>query len=339
MGQMTAGLFIGEGKFTIEKVSIPTIKHSDDVLLEVEAASICGTDLQILKVPPGHPANSGIILGHEYMGRVAEAGKSVHSLKPGDRVVVDPNLTCSYCYYCRNGMPNMCENMTTLGIFINGGFAQYNIAPEKALHRIIKEMPSEQAVFAEPLSCVVNAVEKLKPQPGETAVVLGAGPIGLLFIQLLIAAGVKTLIVSEPVDLRSEVARESGAHVVVNPQKNNLREKVMELTSRGVDIAVDAVGSLFEDAVGLVRSGGRVMIFGQNETFTAKFKPYYITRYEKQILSSFIARYTFPRAIRILESGLLKTDKLVTHRLKLEDFGKGLELMRKGEAIKVVLKP
>jgi threonine dehydrogenase-like Zn-dependent dehydrogenase len=236
-------------------------------------------------------------------------------------------------------MPNMCENMTTLGIFIDGGFAQYNVAPEEALHEIPSEMPPERAVFAEPLSCVVNAVDKLKPQPGESAVILGAGPIGLLFIQMLVATGVKPLIASEPVEFRRKVAWESGAQVVVDPQKENLRERVMELTNRGVDMAVDAVGVLFEDAVKLVRPGGRVMIFGQNETFTAQFKPYYITRYEKRILGSFIAKFTFPKAIKLLESDLLQTDKLVTHQLKLEEFSKGLELMRKGEAIKVILKP
>ena len=233
----------------------------------------------------------------------------------------------------------MCSQMTTLGIFVDGGFAEYNIAPERALHRIPETLSSEWAVFVEPLSCVLNAVNKLKPLAGESAVILGAGPMGLLFTQVLAAAGVKPIIVSEVSGFRRKYAEEGGAHAVVDPQTEDLKKGVHELTGIGADIAVDAVGTLLKDALELVRTGGRVMLFGQNENARADIQQYYITRHEKQVLGSFIAGFTFPQAVKLLDSGLLHVDKLITHRIKLEEFGESLELLKKGEAIKVIMTP
>ena len=123
--------------------------------------AICGTDLHILSVPPGHPATPGSILGHEYVATVEQAGSAVNGLETGDRVVIDPNLTCGLCQSCRSGQTNCCENMTTLGIFRNGGLAEFNVAPAKALHKINRDVPVEQAALAEPLTCVLHAFEKV----------------------------------------------------------------------------------------------------------------------------------------------------------------------------------
>ncbi len=337
--RMRAVQFLGEGKLAVEDVPIPQVQKPDDVLLEVEAAGICGTDLHILHVPPGSPANPSVVLGHEYTGRVVEVGQGVRYLKPSDRVVVDPNLTCGLCDYCRNGMPHTCEEMTTLGIYIDGGLARYNVAPERALYKIPAEMPPEHAVLVEPLSCVVHAVDRLKPQPGESAVVLGAGPIGLLFTQLLTAAGIKPLIVSEPAQFRRQHALQNGAHHVADPMGAELSETIQQETGIGTDLVVDAVGTLMEQALTLARRGGRVMIFGQNQTCRATLEPYDISRYELNILGSYIAPFCFPRAIQLLSQGLIRPEKLITHRLGLGQIQDGLELLRKGEAIKVVIDP
>ena len=129
MATMPAMVFEGGGCLTLKEMPVPRLEADDQVLLKVEAASICGTDLQILRVPPGHPATPGTILSHEYTGEVLDAGNGVRLLKKGDRVVVDPNLTCGQCPYCRAGATNLCLNMTTLGIFRDGGFAEFNVAP------------------------------------------------------------------------------------------------------------------------------------------------------------------------------------------------------------------
>ncbi len=336
---MLAAVFEGEGRLNLKKVPIPRIKRGDEVLLEVEAASICGTDVHILEVPPGHPASPGVVLSHEYTGKVLEIGKEVTQFKINDRVIIDPNITCGSCPYCQRAMPNMCENVTTLGIFIDGGFAEYNVAPAKALHRISSQVSAELAVFAEPLSCVVNGTRKLKVQPGESVVVLGAGPIGLLFTRLFKVSGASEIIVSEVSPYRKEFARRSGATRLVDPGREDLYGIVKDKTHIGADVVVDAVGDLFQDALKLTRRGGKILLFGQNEKARARIFQNIITRCELDIMGTYIARFTFPPAIQIIESGLLNLQELVTHRFPLEEIHKGIQVMRKGEAIKVVITP
>jgi len=336
---MLAAVFEGKGRLNLKEVPTPEIKKPDEVLLQVEAASICGTDMRILEIPPGHPATEGVILSHEYTGKVLAVGGAVTQFKKGDRVVVDPNITCGNCSYCKMGIPNMCENMTTLGIFIDGGFARYNVAPAKVLHKISPDLLPELAVFTEPLSCVVSATHKLKVHPGEVVVVLGAGPIGLLFIQMFKASGAGKIIVSEISEYRAKFAYESGASRVVNPLKDNLERIVKEETLVGADVVVDAVGNLFKSAMDIVRRGGRILLFGQNYQARAQISQNDITRNELTIMGSFIARFTFPSAIKIIESKVLDLERLITHNLPLEDVHKGMEAMRKGEAIKVIITP
>lgn len=338
--KMLAAVFSALGTLDLKEVPVPEIKSPHDVLLKVTAASICGTDLHVLHVPPGHPGNVGSILGHEYVGEVVSFGGAVKGLEVGDQVVVDPNLTCGGCLYCKNGMSNMCSEMTTLGIFMNGGFAQYNVAPAQALHKISREIPPEMAVFAEPLSCVVNATQKIKIQPGETAVVLGAGPIGLYFTQIFKASGAGKIIVAEISDYRKKYALESGATVVVSPREQDLGQTVKSLTGGlGADVVVDAVGSLVKEAIGVCRRGGRILLFGQNANAREQIAQNDITRNELTLMGSFIARYTFPPTIKIIESGVLPLEKLITHRLPLSRIHEGFEDMKKGEAIEVVVFP
>ncbi len=336
---MLAARFLGEGTLAVEDVPIPQVEKLDDVLLEVEAVGICGTDLHILHVPPRHPAKPGVVLGHEYTGRVVEVGRSVRHLKPGDRVVVDPNLPCGMCGYCRKGMPHMCEELTTFGVHLDGGLASYSVAPERALYKVPAELPPEHAVLAEPLSCVVHGVSRLKPQPGESAVVLGAGPIGLQFTQVMVGAGIKPLIVSEPAPFRRERAVRNGAHCVADPAGVELSKVVLQETGIGADMVVDAVGTLLEQAFKLTRRGGRILVFGQNQTHLASIKPYDISRLELDVLGSYIAPFCFPRAIKLLSQGLVRAEELITHRMSLGQIEEGLELLRRGEAVKVVIDP
>lgn len=336
---MLAAVFEGGGRLVVKEAPVPAIRNEDEVLLEVEAASICGTDVHILEVPPGHPATSGTILGHEYVGTVLRTGGAVNGLQQGDRVVVDPNLTCGGCTYCRMGMPNMCENMTTLGIFLDGGFARYNVAPSRALHKISRVVPPETAVFAEPLSCVVNGTQKVRLHPGESAAVLGAGPMGLLFTQVFRAAGAGRIIVSEPTPARAEAARRSGADIVVDPRGGDLKPRVLAETGIGADVVVDAVGSLLPTALELVRRGGKVLVVGMNQATAPQVPQYWITRHEVAVLGTYIAKHTFPPAIRVLESGALDTGAMITHRVTVSTIHEGLDAMRSGQAVKVIVSP
>lgn len=337
--KMPAAVFEGKGKLSLQDRPVPSIREDNDVLLKIDIASVCGTDVHILAVPPGHPATENTILGHEYVGTIVDAGDGVTHLKKGDRVVVNPNLVCGYCAYCRKSMPNLCENMTTLGIFIDGGFTQYNVAPADALFRISKDVPLDEAIFAEPLSCVLNGINKLKPLPWETALVLGAGPIGLYFIELFRLTGLKTILVSEPTGKRASMAKKCGASEIINPKKQKVEKAVRTRTGIGADIVVDAVGTLMKDAIACVSKGGRVLLFGMNTQALPEIRQNDITRNEIQVIGSFIANATFPPTVALLESGQLDLKKLVTHTFKLKDIQKGIDAMRSGKAIKVLITP
>lgn len=335
--KMLAAIFEGEGKLALKEIPIPKITKNDEVLLEVRATGICGTDLHILSVPPGHPANPDVILGHEYTATIMEVGPAVTHLQPGDQVVVDPNITCGHCTYCLMGYSNSCENMTTLGIFINGGLARLNTAPAKALHKVSSKVPPHLAALAEPLSCIINGTQKLKLHPGESVVVLGAGPIGLLFVQMFKAAGAGKIVVAEISSYRSEYARKLGADIVINPEKENLQEAIKEETRLGADVVVDTVGSLFGQAVKVVRLGGRILLFGMNQQAHPPIRQYDITRNELTIMGTYIALNTFPLAVKTIESGILDLEALISHKISLEEINEGLNALKEGRATKVLV--
>ncbi len=335
---MPAVVFHGEGRWGVEKIPQPVLGSPDDVLLEVDRAGICGTDLHILEVPPGHPATPGSILGHEYVATVAEIGSNVQQLAPGDRAVIDPNITCGYCSSCRQGRSNGCENMTTLGIFRNGGLAKLNVAPAKALHKISSSVTPEKAALAEPLSCVLHAFEKAPILPGESVAILGGGPIGLLFVLLFRSAGARAVYLVEPSAPRRKVAEQCGAEAL-DPHEVDLDYAIGPGSGEGVDLVVDAVGRCLADAIKLVRPGGRVLLFGMDQQAAPVTRQYDITRREITVIGSFIQRTAFPKVVRLLESGSVPVEKLITHRLPLADFGQALGLLGKGEAVKVILQP
>jgi threonine dehydrogenase-like Zn-dependent dehydrogenase len=253
--------------------------------------------------------------------------------------VIDPNITCGLCRYCRLGLSNMCEKMTTLGIFRHGGMAEYNLAPAQSLHKISSDVPVERATLAEPLACVLHAFEKSQPLPGESVVIVGAGPIGLMFLMLYKTAGVGKVFVIEPREFRRRAAAGLGADFTLDPTSDDCAVEIEAATDVGADLVVDAAGTMLPAALKFVRRGGRVVLFGMNLHAVGEINQYYVTRHEVSILGSFIQRTSFPKAVRILESGVLPLEKLVTHKLRLQETGKAWEAMHGGEAIKAVIEP
>lgn len=163
--KMLAAVFKGEGNLILEEVNIPIISKNDEVLIKVDAVSICGTDVHIVEIPPGYIASPDTILGHELTGIVEKIGSGVKTIEIGDSVVVNPNDYCCVCKYCKINLPNHCENIAALGIHVNGGFAKYCKVTEKVCHKISNSVLSEETTFAEPLACVINGTEKIKAQP------------------------------------------------------------------------------------------------------------------------------------------------------------------------------
>jgi threonine dehydrogenase-like Zn-dependent dehydrogenase len=332
---MPAAVFAGDGVLDITERPYPELLRPDDVVLGVEVAGICGTDLKILERPQAHPATPGVVLGHEILGVVLETGPE-SGLEPGDRVVVAPNFGCGVCAYCRRGLENQCPRMTTIGIYQDGGLAGRVRVPAATCHRIAAHVPPELAVFAEPLSTVANGVRLANPFPGETAVVLGAGPAGLMFTALFAAAGTHVITV-EPAAQRAQLARALGADETLDPSRGDLTPHILELTGGiGADIVVDAVGSQFSTALGVVRSAGRVVLFGMNTTARSEVAQERITRRELRILGAYIGgQDVVPLAVGILERGVVDLSPMITHRIDVDGLPAALEEFRAGGAVKI----
>ena len=334
---MRAAVFQGEGRLVIEEVEEPVVASPDDVLIEVEACGICGSDVHVLDVPPGHPATPGTILGHEFVGRVAALGTSVSGLMVGQRVVVDPDPKCGSCESCRAGRPANCTRIVALGVYRHGALARLVTAPAASVFPIADHVPAEVAAMVEPLACVVNGMNRAAVRPGESAVVYGAGAIGCLFVAVLKAAGVTPIIAIEPSRDRLAVVSHVGATAALTPKEFVARSA--ELLPNGADVVVDAVGSVLGDAIESAAMGGRVVLFGMNDQARPAIPQVEITRKGLTILGTYITNFTFPPAIRLVESGQLDLLPLVTDILPLERASEGIARIRSGEAIKIVIRP
>ena len=337
---MDAVIFESIGHAKVVKHPVPQLTHPDDVIIRVERASICGSDLHLLADPPGYPATPGVIIGHECVGTVVEIGDAVTTVQPGGRVIFDPNIPCGKCHYCQIGMPNMCEKLLLLGFAANGVFAQYTKCAEKVIVPISKNVPLDQAALAEPMNCVMGGVKKIKLLAGESVLILGGGPIGLLYAMMLRVNGAGKVFVSEVSKIRTEYAKKIGVDKVFNPMTQNISEEVRASTNGlGVDVVVDAVGILFADAIDCARKGGRLLLFGQNFAKMQTIKQNEITRKCLTVMGSYIGDYTFPAVARLLECGSTDPSVIVSKHYKLTDFQDALAAMRSGTEMKVLLHP
>src|SRR5215472_3776121 len=334
---MPAAVLVEEGTLAITERPRPRLRRSGDVLIDVEACGICGTDLHILSRPAGHPSRPGVVLGHEFVGVVREVGSEVRSPRPGDRVVVEPNVACGACRWCHRGLVSHCEHFTTHGIFTDGGLAPQVTVAARGCHRISHSVPAHLAALAEPLSCVVNGARLADTQPGETVVVVGAGPIGLLFCAILDLAGA-TVVAVEPSPLRRSLALTMGAVAALDPAADDVPARVLDVTAGfGADATIDAVGTQMATCLDLVRKGGRVVLFGIDTQARVEIPQARITRDEIRVLGAYVGRDVFPGAVRLLEQGRLDLEPMVTHRVRLEQLPSALDRLRAGKAAKVIV--
>ena len=346
---MLGAVFEGNGKLVLKDRPKPELKKDTDALIKVTGVGICGTDLHILQVPPAHPAKQNIFLGHEFTGEVVEVGSQIPDFAPGEAVLIDPHPGCGLCEACRSGNTDICIPLiaasgepghpSTIGIFSDGAMTSYAIVPREALYKVSPEVPAHIRALAEPLACILNATNKLKVQPGDSVLVLGAGPIGLLFTAVLKANGASKVIVSEISDYRREAAKACGATLVVDPQQEDLEAVVKRETGGGASVVVEAVGPLLPQAIQLVATRGTVLQFGHDETVEPAIPVGVMLKKEVQILGAFIGRYSFERTAKVMESGQLPLDQIVSHRLPLSKVHEGIELLRQGKGLKIILEP
>ncbi len=333
---MLAAVYHGDGVVRVEEIPEP-VPAPDEVVVRVEACGICGSDVQIANVPPGHPSTPPVVLGHELVGRVAAVGSAVRDTAIGARVVLDPDPKCGSCAFCRAGRPANCTNIVALGVYRDGALAEYVAAPAACAFPIAEDVPAELAALTEPLACVVNATNRAAIRPGESAVVYGAGAIGLLFVAVFKASGASPVVVVEPNPRRRTVALQVGADHALSPE--DLAERRTALLPLGADVVADAVGSALGDAIDVAAMGARIVVFGMNQNAVVPIRQIVITEKSIGIFGTYITHFTFPAAIRMIESGSLNLTPIVSDIVPLADALDGLARLRAGEATKVVIVP
>ncbi len=304
------------------------VPGADDVLIKVHAAGICGTDLHIFKGE--YEATYPLIPGHEFSGEVAAVGANVRNFRVGDRVTADPNIPCNRCPSCQRNEPNQCQNLQAVGVTRSGGFAEYVLAPEGNVFAI-GDLSYGAAALVEPLACVVWGLLQIDVQPGDTALVFGAGPMGCLVAQSLKQAGAARVVITDVVPWRLELARSLGATEAVAADAGQA-EALKRLEPDGYNIVVDATGipAVLEGTFEYAKARGKVWVFGVTPRGTlVKFPAYEVFRRDLKIIGSFAVNRTFPQALTLIKSGAVQVKPLISHRLPLDDFCRGMEIAEK----------
>lgn len=293
-----------------------------DVLIQVKASGICGTDVHIFRGE--YMGSYPVIPGHEFAGVVLETGAGVTRFKPGDRVAVEPNIACDNCANCLNNRQNFCLNWQAVGVTLPGGMAETVIAPEKAVFDI-GTLPFEAGAFMEPLSCVLHGVQRAGPELADRVAILGAGPIGCLLLQAIRLKGASAVTMVDKNPARLELGRALGAEECL--------ESLDQLKPDSYDLVVDATGvlSLWSRSIEFARYGGKVLLFGvppNGQKMSLEAFP--IFRKGLTILSSFTSVRNSLQAVGLLAAGRIRVVELISHRLPLEQFQHGIELIEGG---------
>ncbi|BFH77135.1 zinc-dependent alcohol dehydrogenase family protein (plasmid) [Thermus thermophilus] len=311
---MRALVFAEKERPVVKEVPRPE-PGEGEVLVRMEVAGVCATDYHLLK--GGHLARFPLIPGHELVGRVEALGPKVAGLRVGERVAVHPVVACGACVYCRKGLPQHCLHFQALGVTLNGGFAEYLVAPAKNLYPV-GDLPPERAVFAEPLGCVLWGLARLGPILGEEALVFGAGPIGLLLLQGLLLAGATRVYAVDPVAERRDLARALGAAEALSPQD---LPALREAHPLGFGVVAEATGrpEVVEAMPSFARRGGRILIFGVHpEEAKAALSPYEIYARDLSVIGSFSLPDNLAEALAYLREGRVRVEPLVSEVVPLE---------------------
>ena len=318
---MKAAVYHGPQDLRVEEVPVRKLKDNE-VMIQVKYCGVCGTDMHIFNGDGGSfEVNPPLIPGHEFSGVVAEVGSAVTAVKVGDRVSGDPNDMCGECYFCKNAMQQFCTNNVGVVTTVDGGFAEYVIMREKQVYKFGDNLSFMEAAMAEPISCCLHGIDLCNIRPGCTVLVMGGGPIGMIMMQLAKNAGAARVIMSEPVEEKRKQAMLLGATKVIDPMEEDVQAALDEYCEN-VDVVIECVGNIHTqaDAVKFAGKGATVMYFGLASPEDAyPLKPDDVFKKELTITSSFINPYTFERAIRVLESGMLELESLITNVVPLDD--------------------
>lgn len=334
---MKAAVLHGPRDLRVESAPDPSL-GPDEVLVRVSLAGLCGTDFRIWTGDRrvAYPR----IMGHEFVGAIEAVGPGVTRVNPRDRVVVEPNYSCGTCLLCREGNRNLCLRRVAVGIDVDGCFAELTRVPSRCCWSLPEGVSEDSAVITEPLAVVVRAVNRGAPKPGESAAVVGGGALGLLALQVLRARGVRVLVVGRT-GRRFALAQELGAERTHRVADGPLDAVARDFSGReGVDLVVETAGTAeaVEHSVALARPGGRIVLTGlPHEPTPLSF--FGVVRREITILGSMIYQDEFGEAVRLLEAGAVRTDRLVTRRFPLEAIADAFAAHRDSTAVKVAVIP
>ncbi|MBC7343614.1 MAG: alcohol dehydrogenase catalytic domain-containing protein [Clostridia bacterium] len=345
---MRALVFRGPNQLEINEVPVPKVGPGE-ILLKVAACLICGTDIRIYRGKKTKGVRVPSILGHEFSGTIAQVGAGVEKFKVGDRVSVAPVIPCHTCYYCQHGRENVCANRTAMGYEYDGAFAEYVRIPRAAVEGgnvflVPDSVSLEAAALAEPLACCLNGQRQSQVKLGDVVVILGAGPIGLMHLELARAAGASQVIVSEPHPQRRAMALQLGASQVVDPGAEDVGEAVRVATGGlGADAVILAIGipALAQQALTLVKKGGTVNFFAGFSVGEAA--PLDVNRIHYQEITvtgtSAARREDYGLALSLIAQGVVNAESIITHRFGLSQALEGFAAAEQGLGIKVAILP
>lgn len=324
----------------VEETAIPS-PNDNQVKIAVKFTGICGSDLheyndgpQLIPVDEPYALNGHqgtTTLGHEFSGVVEEVGKNVKNIKKGDRVTVEPIFKNPESPFISTGEYNLSEPLGFVGLTANGAFAKYVVVEDYMVHKMPDSMTFEQGAIVEPAAVAAYAIQRSGMKLGDTVLITGAGPIGLLTVQVALAAGASQIFVSDLSENRLKKAKEIGATHTFNAKNKDITQKIKEITGHGVDVFIDAAGvqATFDTGINSLRNGGTailVALFGKSVTHDALNQ----TLRELTIIGTAAYRNIFPEVIALISSGRLPVEKLITSVISLDEIvEKGFEVLTK----------
>ncbi len=345
---MKAIRYYGPKDIRVDEIPVPEIEVGE-ILVEVDSCAVCGSDMKAFNI--GNPRLCPpIVMGHEFSGTIVKTGAGVSGFSNGEKVVMATSISCGKCLYCKKGWTNLCIKLAPMGFYFNGGMAEYTVIPETAIingHvvKIPQDLNPDFAALAEPLSCAVNSIEKCDIQKGDTVLIIGAGPMGILNACVARYSGAGKIIMTEINQARLKQAKGFDIDLLINTSEENLENIVMDQTNGyGADVVIVAAPAVApqEHALSLVRKNGTVCLFASLPTeiseLTIDSRLIHYNEIKLTGSSDSTAQHV-RQAVEMLSDLKFPSRKISTHVLPLNKIHEAFDLMKSGEALRVVLKP